>query len=183
MKLLKLLDFLLLPLLFAAILGLIHEGWEIHRISQINRAIKEPESIRIDADSPPEIRFAKAWQLGQRGEIQEALRLYSQIEHEVDSKQIEKIKFNMGTLYLKQAASYWNSQGVWAYSEVLTWAALAQNALHEVLVLNPYNWDARYNLEYALRIEPPPRESEKADWTGHKSSVHAIYPGLPGGGP
>lgn len=183
MKFWKGLDLIVLVLLLGATGALILESIEIDRIRQINQAIAQPETIRIEADSAPEIVFAKAWQLGQSGDIQQALRLYSRIEHAASPREIERIKFNMGTLYLNQAAQYWNSQGVWAYSEVVTWSSLAQQALHEVLVMNPSNWDARFNLEYALRITPPPRESEKADWTGHKSSVHAIYPGLPGGGP
>ncbi|MGH8549476.1 MAG: tetratricopeptide repeat protein [Methylococcales bacterium] len=183
MKSWKHIDSVVLAILFGLIVAIIAEGWQLYRIRQINLAIARPEAIVVEDDSPPEIVFAKAWQLGQKGEFQEALRLYNRIEHRVRREELEKVKYNMGQIYLTEAARYWNEQGVWAYSEVLTWSALARKAFHDVLVLNPSNWDARFNLEFALRIAPPPREAEKADWTGQKSSVHSIYPGIPGGGP
>ncbi|MGR9106188.1 MAG: MxaK protein [Gammaproteobacteria bacterium] len=170
-------------LLLALLIGIFFEAWQLIRGHSINEAVGNPESIVIDNDSPPEIIFAKAWYLSQTGEVGEALRLYNSIERRVSGKDFERVKYNMGYIYLREAARYWNEQGVWAYSEVLTWSSLAQQAFREVLLENPANWDARFNLEFALRISPPPRESEKADWTGHKSSVHSIYPGIPGGGP
>ncbi|MCI0655200.1 MAG: MxaK protein [Methylococcaceae bacterium] len=183
MKSWKTIDAVVLAILLGLIAAIIAEGSQLYRIRQINLAIARPEAIVVEDDSPPEIVFAKAWHLGHRGEFQEALRLYNGIEHRVTRGEYEKVKYNMGQLYLSEAARYWNEQGVWAYSEVLTWSALAQKAFHDVLVLNPSNWDARFNLEFALRISPPPRAQEKADWTGRRSSVHSIYPGIPGGGP
>lgn len=183
MKSWKSVDRIALAVLLGLVVAVIAEGWQLVRIRQINHAIANPETIVVEDHSPPEMIFAKAWHLSRTGKIQEALRLYNRIEHRAPREEFEKIKYNMGQIYLTEAARYWNGQGVWAYSEVLTWSALAQKAFHDVLVLNPHNWDARFNLEYALRISLPPREAEKADWTGHKSSVHSIYPGIPGGGP
>jgi mxaK protein len=183
MKFWKTVDWIVWLILVGLILAMICEATQWFRIRQINRAVANPEAVIINEDSPVEIIFAKAWHLDRSGEIQDALRLYNSIEHRADSAAFERIKYNMGHIYLTEAARYWNEQGVWAYSEVLTWSALAQKAFRDVLLLNPSNWDARFNLEFALRISPPPRETEKADWTGQKSSVHSIYPGIPGGGP
>lgn len=176
-------DFALQAILLGLFLAIIFEAWHLVRIRQINLAISRPETIVVEDDSPTEMIFAKAWHLSQTGEFQEALRLYNRIEHRVPPEQFEKVRYNMGQLYLVEAARVWNEQGVRSYSQVLTWSGLARKAFHDVLLVNPVNWDARYNLEFALRISPPPREVEKAHWTGHKSSVHSIYPGIPGGGP
>ncbi len=176
-------DWIVRIILAGLILAMIAEAGQWYRIRQINLAVANPEAIVIDDNSPVEIIFAKAWHLGRNGEFQEALRLYNRIEYRAAPAEFERIKYNMGHIYLTEAARYWNEQGVWAYSEVLAWSALAQKAFRDVLLVNPSNWDARFNLEFALRISPPPRETEKADWTGHKSSVHSIYPGIPGGGP
>ena len=165
------------------ILAIVAEAYQLHRLKQINLAITHPENIRVTEDSPTAVIFAKAWQLNRSGQFQEALRLYNSIENRVTPENLEKVKYNMGQIYLTQAARYWNTQGVWAYSQVLTWSGLADKAFREVVAANPSNWDARFNLEYTLRISPPPREADKADWTGHKSSVHSVYPGIPGGGP
>ncbi len=176
-------DLALKAILLGLILAIIAEAGHVTRIRQINLAIGKPEAIVVEEDSPVEIIFAKAWHLSHNGEFQEALRLYNSIEQRVTREKFEQVKYNMGHIYLTEAARYWNEQGVWAYSQVVTWSALAQKEFRDVLVVNPSNWDARFNLEFALRISPPPREVEKTDWTGHKSSVHSIFPGIPGGGP
>ena len=153
------------------------------KIKSINRSLQNPATLIISDDSSSHLIFAKAWYLAEQGDYQSALQLYNRIENDLNEQLVEKVKFNMGTLYLKQAALHWNTKGVWAYTEVTTLRSFAERALTEAVELNNLNWDARYNLEYALRIKPPPKEVEKADWTGRRSSVHAIYPGIPGGGP
>lgn len=173
----------MLILVGCLILAIVAEAYQLHRLKQINLAITHPENISITDGSPPEIIFAKAWQLNRSGQFQEALHLYNSIEHRMTLENLENVQYNMGQIYLTQAAKYWNTQGVWAYSQVLTWSSLAEKTFHEVVVANPSNWNARFNLEYTLHITPPPRKVDKADWVGHKSSVHSVYPGIPGGGP
>jgi len=170
-------------LLFLLVIASLAQSFKIYRIENINQALSSPQSIEINEHTPAQLVFAKAWYLENTGQFQEALRLYNRLDNSVDKPLFESVKYNMGTLYLKQAAKHWNSKGVWAYSQVNTWTGLAEQAFREVLNKNPNNWDARYNLEYALRIKPPLKEVDKADWTGHKSSVHSIYPGIPGGSP
>ena len=155
----------------------------LYRINSINQSLKNPATLQISDQSSAYQIFAKAWYLAGQGDYQTALQMYNRIENDSDKRLVEKVKFNMGTLYLRQAAQHWNSKGVWAYTEVTTLRSFAEKSLTDAVRLNKSNWNARYNLEYALRIKPPPKEVEKADWTGRRSSVHAIYPGIPGGGP
>lgn len=151
---------------------------------QYNQLISNPESISDStAGLPPEVVFAKARWLNEQGDFQKALRLYLQIEPIVDGDFRNDVKYNMGTIYLQQAAKLWNAKGVWEYGQINTLLDLAEQAFKEVLAAKPEHWPARFNLEFALRIRPPAKEQEKADWQGHKSSVHAIMPGLPEGGP
>lgn len=177
------LDFALKAILLGLSLAMIFEAFHVYGLFRIERALEKPEAIAIEEDTPVELIFAKARYLSQQGDFQAALQLYQRMSQKAGSKYFESAKYNMGHIYLTEAARLWNQQGVYAYSQVLTWSRLAQRAFREVLAVNPSNWDARFNLEYALRIALPPREVEKANWTGHKSSVHAIYPGIPGGGP
>lgn len=149
-----------------------------------NELILNPEAIAVAAgDYPSEVIFAKALELNRQGDFQQALRLYLQIEPLVDAGFRGDVKYNMGTVYLQQAAKLWNAKGVWEYGQINTLLDLAEQAFKEVLAVEPGHWQARYNLEFALRIRPPAKEEEKADWQGHKSSVHAIMPGIPEGGP
>jgi mxaK protein len=94
-----------------------------------------------------------------------------------------KALYNLATLYLKDAAQRWNARGVLDAAHVGTEIELAKENYREALRLQPGNWAARFNLEYAFRITPPPKEKAKADFQGSKSSVFSTLPGLPGGGP
>jgi mxaK protein len=164
--------------------AVIVEGYQLYSLWQVNQAISSPHSETIDENSAAGLVFAKAWHLARTGESREALSLYNSLQNRANGEMLEKVIYNMGHIYLTQAAELWNSQGVWAYSKILTWSGLAEKTLREVVASNPANWDARFNLEYTLRISPPPREVEKTGWTGHKSSVFSIYPGgVSEGGP
>ncbi|MGR9114807.1 MAG: tetratricopeptide repeat protein [Gammaproteobacteria bacterium] len=169
---------LILSLLAARELDKIYSRWTF------NTLIENPETITQPNDElPPEVLFAKARYLNQQGDYQQALRLYLLIEKAGDQDFQNKVQYNMGVIYLQQATKLWKAKGVWEYSQINTLLDLAEQYLREVLMTKPEHWQARYNLEFALRIRPPAKEQEKADWQGHKSSVHAIMPGIPEGGP
>lgn len=169
---------LALTLLAARELDSIYSRWNY------NAWIENPETItRPDDELPPEVLFAKARFLNQQGDYQQALRLYLALENAGDRDFQIRVHYNMGVVYLQQAAKLWNAKGVWEYNQINTLLDLAEQYLREVLLRKPEHWPARFNLEYALRIRPPAKALEKADWQGSKSSVHAIMPGIPEGGP
>lgn len=173
----------LTAVLVVLLLAAIVEFSILYRLHAVNRRILSPHTIEAAEGLRVHLAFARAWHLQSRGEVQQALQLYNEVENRAGSAMKQNVQYNMGTLYLEQAARHWNSHGVRAYSEVTTWTGLAERSFRQVLKHDPGHWDARYNLEYTLRLKPPPREVEKADWSGHKSSVHSIYPGIPGGSP
>ncbi|HYE34610.1 MxaK protein [Methylocaldum sp.] len=170
-------------ILLVLLMGIVYEGYAVFRITRQNTLISEPERIEVDDKTPPFLVFAKARQLEQSGEPQEALRLYASILDRGDEQLREHVHYNLGTLYLREAAALWNAKGVLEYVRVNTLVALAKEQLQKALRLNPDNWDARFNLEYAYRITPPAKEREKADWHGAKPSVFATVPTIPGGAP
>lgn len=170
-------------LLAMLLTGLVYEGYVVLHLSRENTLISRPERIKVNDKTPVILAFAKAAQLERSGQIQEAIRLYTGILGQGDQRLRERIHYNLGTLYLREAAMLWNAKGVLEYVRVNTLVALAKEQLHTALRLNPDNWDARINLEYAHRITPPAKEREKADWQGSKSSVFATVPTIPGGAP
>jgi len=177
------LPFVIMGLLVLLCVWATYEGYALYKVSALNELIKHPDKIMDDESYPAEILFAKAWYLEKQGKPLEALQLYSEISGDSSPAIREDAHYNMGTIYLKEGARQWNEKGVWAYDEVLSRVELAEQSYRAVLALNSQNRSARYNLEYALRIYPPPKEVEKADWQGRKSSVHAVLPGRPSGGP
>lgn len=158
-------------------------GYHLFVVARENAAIDDPRHIIPDEDTAPEVILAKAQTLDLGGDYQEALRLYHTIRNDPSPAFRQRVHYNMGTIYLREAASLWNSRGVLEYARVNALVALAKENLKEALRLRPDDQDARFNLEYAFRITPPPKEKEKANWQGTKSSVFSTLPGIPGGGP
>lgn len=161
-----------------------------HRLNY-NDALENPEQLADRVELTPELMLIRAWQLQKQGNAQQALALYhSVVKSDAQNfpqnnqpGQLETALYNIGVINLKQASEHWNSMGVWAYNEVIVPLNQAKQAFKKVLRNNPQHWNARYNLDYALRITPPPKEREKQGMSESRSSVHAILPGQPGGGP
>lgn len=170
-------------LLTVFLAGTGYEAVTLFRIAGFNRLIARPAEITVTDATDPELVFAKAHDLAAQGDRQEAQRLYGTVLNRGDERFRARVHYNLGTLYLRQAAELWNARGVLEYVRVNTLVAAAKENLREALRLEPDHWDARYNLEYAYRITPPPKEKPKADFQGSKGSVFATLPSLPGGGP
>lgn len=117
------------------------------------------------------------------GDRQKARAVYDMLLNQPDTSIRTLAHFKLGTLYLEEVAPVWNALGVLEYAKVTTGVALAKEHLRAALRLEPGHWEARYNLEYAERITPPPREPGQSHWHGSKSSVFATLPSLPGGAP
>jgi len=170
-------------LLLLCVAGAAYQGYTLVRIDALNRTIADPANLQVDEHTPPPLVFAKARRLARDGDHQEATRLYSTLLHTADKTIRARALHNLATIYLQDAAGLWNARGVLEYARVNTLVELAKENYREALRLDPDNWDARYNLEYAYRITPPPKEKPKSDWTGTKSSVFSTLPGIGGGGP
>lgn len=183
MERMKLKHFPVYMLALACFGGAVFHGMALFQHYRFERDLAGIGQLLVDEDTPPRLVFAKARQLGQSGDTAEAIRLYASLRDTADMDLRARALHNLGTLYLRDAAQRWNARGVLEYAHVNTEVELAKESLRESLRLNPEDWDARYNLEYAFRITPPPKEKGKSDWKGTKSSVFSTLPGLPGGGP
>jgi mxaK protein len=170
-------------LLLICLAGAIQSGIALYTLNSHNQRLVEPERIEAAHDTDPLLVFAKAWQLQQAGEPLEAIRLYGGILQRGDARFRARVRYNLGTLYLRDAAKFWKERGLLEYVRINTLLSAAKDNLRESLTLDPGLWDARYNLEYAYRITPPPKERPKNDFQGSKGSVFATMPTIPGGGP
>jgi len=162
--------------------ALLAECFWFLRLARINNEIRDA-STEVSATDDPYLRFAKSWRTARDGDAYAAIREYALLSSSEDALLRERVNYNIGTLYLEQADALWQSSGLLEFERVTTLLTLAKQYLIETLRMNPLNTDARYNLEYAGRITPPPRETEAPKWQGTKSSVFSTLPGLPGGGP
>ena len=163
--------------------GAIYHGMMLYQLESLNYAMANPDQLSIDEHSPDSLRFSKALRLVQTGNLAESIRLYAGLRNAQDVDLRARALHNLATIYLRDGASHWNAHGVLDYAYVSGQVELAKENYRAALRLNPDDWDARFNLEYAWRITPPPKEKPKSDFTGSKSSVFSTLPGLPGGGP
>lgn len=165
------------------LIGIIYHGIKVYRQTSIYQMIANPEKIKVDETTPDILVFTKARYFDKMGNPNEAVRLYASLRNTKDVDLRIRALHNLATLYLRDGAKHWNASGVLEAAHVNTQVELAKQNYRDALRLNPEDWDARYNLEYACRITPPPKEKPKADFQGSKSSVFSTLPGLPGGGP
>lgn len=156
------------------------EGYGLYRDHRFNRILAQGG---VSTGGDPLLSAAYANRLAERGQWQQAVRIYNRILPDSRDGLKSSFHYNLGTLYLQEAARRWHKRGVWDYSRVVTLLGLAREHLREAVRLDPADLNARYNLEYALRIQPPPRERQPSKWRGHKQSVFATLPGMPKGGP
>lgn len=112
-----------------------------------------------DADKlSPEGRLARAVALSSH-DYDAALAAYKAIiqSNREDLRQIAL--YDLGNLHLRQAIK----AGVADESQSLPLTELAKQSFRDALRTDPTNWDARYNLERALRLAPEDEDDSDID--------------------
>jgi mxaK protein len=117
-------------------------------------------------DAPREVRLARATALSQAGAFDAAFKAYSGL---IDPAALDGIGrhalYNLGTMYLRQALGAQPAGGdrpaatAAASAEAGPLIELAKQRLRDLLRAAPDDWDARYNLERALRLAPEENEA------------------------
>ena len=143
----------------ASLLAAAVEGYQLHRIRVLNRMISDGSAVTLSADLPYEVLFAKGYYLDHAGKHQDALSLYQQVINEGDARLSTAAKYNSANINLREALS---KSGAQAKGEALPLIELAKQGYREVLRVDNGDWNARYNLERALRLAPEMEEKATA---------------------
>ena len=129
------------------------------RSERINTAIAKAEATGLDS-SVPEAQFARALALAQAGKSDPALQIYKRLERSTRAGIRRAALYNTGNVYMRDAGRHNSDEGF----ESLPLVELAKQAYREVLRQRPDDWDARYNLERALRLAPEvEQEGDESD--------------------
>jgi mxaK protein len=152
------------------------EAWRLVRIRHWNAEIANGGAAASAAAVPSKVRFAAAYAEDAKGNVQGALNAYRELDQVEDLQVRRDAKYNSATLYLKEALAAGAAADP---SAALTLVELAKQSYRELLRENPDDWDARYNLERALRIAPDadPAGAELPPPPDHRHTP-ATTPGL-----
>ncbi|EIC30196.1 MULTISPECIES: hypothetical protein [Methylomicrobium] len=179
---------LLWLMLVAGLLALLYGAADLYRIHANNALISRLVSGRdVEVESviggPFELRLARAYYLKNKHRYDEALATLSLVIDHGDAAQRARSRYNLGNLYLEQAIAQAEAMDI---NAALPLAGLAKQAYRQSLALDSRQWDAKYNLEAAMRLLPemdrisPDDEDETVQ---QKTQLWTTVPGFPRGLP
>lgn len=127
------------------------DGWRLLQARSWNAQIADGRIVNATGRLPDEARFAQAWHLARGGDIQRALALYQEIATTEGSPLAGTARYNMGNLFFAEALRARKDGDEHA---ALPYLELAKQAYRDTLRAEPGRYEARYNLERALRLLP-----------------------------
>lgn len=123
-----------------------------------------PDAAPAARDAPREVRLARAIRLSGAGAHDAAFKSYSGLIEPGRPDAIgRQALFNLGNMYLRQGtgqalppgdAPSASASSLRSAAEASPLVELAKQRYRDVLRADPGDWDARYNLERALRFAP-----------------------------
>lgn len=156
----------------------------IHQDNELIRQLTSGKDVAVNKviGGEPELRLARAFYFKQKHRYDEALSTLSLVMDKGDPKFQAKARYNLGNLYLEQAIQQVKDTHI---NEALPLLGLAKQSYRQSLALDSGNWDAKYNLEVAMRLLP---EMDRVDLpddepTNRKSQLWTTVPGFPRGLP
>jgi mxaK protein len=129
------------------------DGWRWFEAARTNRAIVDRSIADQELQRAPQAVFARAYFFAARGDDERALDLYKRLQDE-GGPLARAARYNAGNIHLRQALMLNQSRGGAAFGALITPTELAKQAYRDVLRAEPHDWDARFNLERALRLLP-----------------------------
>lgn len=173
--------------LVVSLIVLVYFSWALYSIHRENRLIEELISgVDIDISKVitghPELRLARAHYLKQKHRYDDALSTLGLIIDKGDRFFQAKVHYNLGNIYLEQAVSNVETQNI---NAALPLAGLAKQSYRQSLKLDSQNWDAKYNLEVAMRLLPEMDKINSPDDSvnNQKTQLWTTVPGFPRGLP
>jgi mxaK protein len=121
---------------------------ELHDVNELNDFISHVDDYEVTPDNPKAM-LAKAYVLTQQNEEQKALDVLTHITANDDQNVALPALLNRGNINLRKAMTIDPDD-----KKRIPLAELAKQDFRKALLINPEQWDVRYNLELALNIVP-----------------------------
>lgn len=159
--------------------------YRIHSGNELIARLVSGHDVEVDRviGGSFELRLARAYYLKSKHRYDEALATLSLVIDRGDAAQQARNRYNLGNLYLEQAITQAEAMNI---NAALTLVGLAKQAYRQSLALDSRQWDAKYNLEAAMRLLPemdrisPEDEDETVQ---QKTQLWTTVPGFPRGLP
>jgi mxaK protein len=135
---------------------MLFDGYRIYDASRFNGELRAGQYARAGEHASLHGQLANAYALHRGGQFQKAVKLYGQVEEAADSTIRPVIMFNLATLYLQRAMA----SGRHGRDVSLPLIELAKESFRELLRIDSSDWDAKYNLELAIRLSPEAADEE-----------------------
>jgi mxaK protein len=143
------------------LLGLLAaDALRLWRQHQVNARILAAEAQTLRAGDALEVVHAEALRQAHLGNARAAHDLYARVALGARSELRLRAEYNHANLLLREALALTESGDEAAAMPLLE---LAKESYRKVLREQPQVWDARYNLERALRLRPEPPDADEGD--------------------
>ncbi|TSJ63160.1 hypothetical protein FO470_09350 [Starkeya sp. 3C] len=154
-----------------------------HRDNALIASLATGHDLAASPDDPAELRFARLFFLATRDRLDETQPLLNRLATDTDRRLAVAALYDMANARLRIAIDHLGSNRI---DPAVPLVRLAKEGYRRALVLDPGFWDAKYNLDVAMRLvrdfpqidvdgEEMPPEAAKRLWTD--------LPGLPKGLP
>lgn len=161
--------------------------WALYGIARTNRLIvtlASGQDVPLDKviNAAPEVRLARAMVFKKQQRYDEALATLNLILNTPDPALQAKIRYNLGNIYLQQAIAKTETMAI---NDAMALTVLAKQSYRQALALDSRFWDAKYNLEVAMRLLPEMDKitSDDDSPVNQKSQLWTTVPGFPRGLP
>jgi len=173
--------------LLLSMAAILLQAWTLVGISQSNSSITDlaaGKDVPLEkiVNAAPEVRLARAMVFKKQQRYDEALATLNLILDAPDPVLQAKIRYNLGNIYLHLAVVKTEAMAI---NEAMPLVALAKQAYRQALALDSQFWDAKYNLEVAMRLLPEMDKISNAEESpvNQKSQLWTTVPGFPRGLP
>lgn len=145
-------------------------------------ALADGRDVPVAADAAPEVLLARADFLIRYDRIDEAQALVAPVAASQDRAVEQALRFNLANARLRAALALLRDSRV---DPAVPLVNLAKDDYRRALRLDPEDWDAKYNLDVAMRLvrEFPPVELEGEAQPPPSTKLWTELPGLPKGMP
>lgn len=135
---------------------MVHQGYRAYDASRFNRDLVAGKYSRAGNHASLNGQLARAYALQRSGRFEEVVKGYAQVEAAADDELERVVLFNLATLYLERAVGSVDD----GRDVSLPLIELAKETFRQLLRVQSGDWDAKYNLELAIRISPEPEDEE-----------------------